>query len=137
MLLISGIIAVWHVSHVCGFMPRSFHGKQNTKIAMGEIFEGNPFGKFIWDQVWKLPIMKPGTPGTSPTTFGDNALVLKGNILQLYGDQPSVDGAPIATGDMGGFLEGSAFLGLQKYYNEVSHSILFYTMLYSIYSNQI
>jgi len=25
-----------------------------------EIFEGNPIGKSIWDNVWKLPIMQPG-----------------------------------------------------------------------------
>lgn len=80
-----------------------------------ELFEGNPIGKFIWDQVWKLPIMKLGTPGTSPTTFGDNANVLKGNILQLYGGFPSVDGAPIAEGEVDGFLEGTAFLALKKY----------------------
>ena len=84
-----------------------------------ELFEGNPVGKFLWDQVWKLPIMELGKTGTSPTTFGDNANVLKGNILQLYGGQPSVDGAPIAEGEMGTFLEGSAFLGLQKYFEKV------------------
>lgn len=57
-----------------------------------EIFEGNPFGKKVWDAVWKLDFMKPGTPGISPTSFGDGANVLKGNILQLYGGEPSVDG---------------------------------------------
>jgi len=108
---------------VVSFFPKNnLGGKKNVIresafIVKGEIFEGNPIGKFIWDQVWKLPIMKPGKPGTSPTTFGDNALVLKANILQLYGDQPSVDGAPIAEGEMGRFLEGSAFLGLQQFYN--------------------
>lgn len=83
------------------------------------IFEGNPIGKAIWDGVWKLPFMKPGLPGQSPTTFGDAALVLKSNILQLYGDEPSVDGAPLAVGQIEGLLEGSLFLGLQTYYEKV------------------
>lgn len=50
-----------------------------------EVFEGNPTGKAIWDWVWKQPIMQPGQPGT-PVTFGDQALVLKKNIEQIYGE---------------------------------------------------
>lgn len=88
------------------------------------IFEGNPIGKAIWDNVWKLPIMQPGKPGQSPTTFGDAALVLRSNILQLYGDEPSVDGAPLAVGEVEGLLEGSLFLGLRTYYEKVP-SIIF------------
>lgn len=84
------------------------------------IFEGNPIGKMLWDNVWKLPIMKPGEKGQSPTTFGDAALVLKSNILQLYGDEPSVDGAPLAVGEVEGLLEGSLFLGLRSYYEKVA-----------------
>ena len=57
-----------------------------------EIFEGNPIGKKLWDAVWKLDFMKPGNPGISPTSFGDGANVLKANILQMYGGEPSVDG---------------------------------------------
>jgi cytochrome P450 family 97 subfamily B polypeptide 3 len=83
-----------------------------------EIFEGNPFGKKVWDAVWKLPLLQPGKPGTSPTTFGDGAQVLKANILQVYGDEPSVDGAPIAQGEIDGLLEGSLFLGLRDYYEK-------------------
>ena len=86
-----------------------------------EIFEGNPIGKFLWDTVWKLPLFQPGEPGTSPTSFGDAALVLKNNILQIYGNETSYDGAPVAEGDIDGFLEGSAYLGLQSYYKKVSH----------------
>ena len=40
--------------------------KSNIKM---EIFEGNVIGKKIWDSVWKLPIMQPGQPGTSPTKY--------------------------------------------------------------------
>ena len=96
--------------------PKSFKTSNTVKMA---IFEGNPIGKAIWDGVWKLPIMKPGLPGQSPTTFGDAALVLKSNILQLYGDEPSVDGAPVAVGEVEGLLEGSLFLGLRAYYEKV------------------
>ena len=83
-----------------------------------EIFEGNPWGKKVWDAVWKLPVMQPGVQGTSPTTFGDAAQVLKANILQIYGDEPSVDGAPVAEGQIDGLLEGSLFLGLRSYYEK-------------------
>lgn len=84
---------------------------------MAEIFEGNPFGKVMWDLFWKLPFTQRGIQGVSPTSFGDAAHVLKGNILQQYGDQASVDGAPVAEGEISGLLEGSLFLGLQDYYN--------------------
>ena len=83
-----------------------------------EIFEGNPIGKKLWDAVWELPVMQRGKQGTSPTTFGDAANVLKGNILQTYGGEPSYDGAPIAVGEIDGLLEGSLFLGLQSYFKQ-------------------
>lgn len=44
----------------------NYHRKSNIKM---EIFEGNAIGKKIWDAVWKLPIMKPGIQGTSPTKY--------------------------------------------------------------------
>jgi hypothetical protein len=94
------------------------------RIAM-EIFAGNPFGKKVWDALWKLPLLQPGKPGESPTSFGDGANVLKSNILQIYGNEPSYDGAPLAEGKIDGLLEGSLFLGLQDYYNKVnSHRCL-------------
>eukprot|EP01035_Chromulina_nebulosa_P018815 gene18815-24585_t len=83
-----------------------------------ELFEGNPIGKLIWEKVWELPLLKPGTPGTSPTTLGDAANVLKANILEVYGNEPSFDGSPVAIGQVEGMLEGSLFLGLQDYYNK-------------------
>lgn len=84
----------------------------------GELFEGNPIGKWVWDKVWTLDFMKPGVAGTSPTTFGDGANVIKANILQVYGNQPSPDGAPLAIGEVDGLLEGSLFLGLRTYYEK-------------------
>lgn len=94
-----------------------------------EIFEGNVVGKFIWDNVWKLPLFQTGTPGTSPTSFGDAANVLKLNILQVYGNETSYDGAPIAVGQVDGLLEGSLFLGLRSYYEKV---ILLYLLKISV-----
>jgi cytochrome P450 len=58
---------------------------------------------------------QPGKPGVSPTSFGDAALVIRGNILQVYGGEPSPDGAPIAEGEVEGVLEGSLFLALKDY----------------------
>lgn len=81
------------VYETCAFskLP-SLYRRHRSTLTM-EIFENNPVGKMLWNAVWKLEIMKPGIQGKSPTTFGDAANVLKCNILQLYGDQPSVDGA--------------------------------------------
>jgi hypothetical protein len=99
------------------FAGKTLRNRGAIKMA---IFEGNPFGKMIWDNVWKLPIMQPGKPGQSPTTFGDAALVLRSNILQLYGNETSIDGAPIAVGQVDGLLEGMLFLGLRTYYEKVN-----------------
>jgi hypothetical protein len=104
------------------FVQNGIRSKSTIRMA---IFEGNPVGQFVWNNVWKLPVFRAGKPGQSPTTFGDAALVLKSNILQLYGGEPSVDGAPLATGEVAGLLEGSLFLGLRDYYNEVSCISLF------------
>lgn len=69
-----------------------------------------------WDLVWKLDVMKPGVPGTD-CTFGDSANVLKNNIEQIYGGYPSLDGCPLAEGDIADIADGTQFIGLQKYYN--------------------
>ncbi len=81
-----------------------------------EVFEGNPIGKAAWDTLWNLDFMKPSEQGVSPTSFGDAANVLRTNIEQIYGDEPSYDGAPVAEGEVEGILEGSLFLALQTYY---------------------
>ena len=52
-----------------------------------------------WDYIWKLPQMQPGAPGTE-CTFPDSANVLKSNIEQIYGGFPSLDGCPLAEGDI-------------------------------------
>ncbi len=69
-----------------------------------------------WDLVWKLDVMKPGEPGTD-CTFGDSANVLKNNIEQIYGGYPSLDGCPLAEGDIADIADGTQFIGLQKYFN--------------------
>ncbi len=82
-----------------------------------EVFEGNAMGKAVWDIVWKLPIMKRGAPGT-PIEFGDVAHVLRKNIEQIYGNEPSVDGAPLAEGEVSTMTDGTAFLGLYQYFRK-------------------
>ena len=70
-----------------------------------------------WDLIWDLPIMQPGEQGTD-VTFGDSARVLKSNIEQIYGDAPSLDGCPLAEGELTDIAEGTMFIGLQQYNNE-------------------
>lgn len=102
---------------------RGFHHSSSptTRSRLGvsslraEIFEGNPAGKWIWDKFWASKIVEPGKSGESPTTFGDAAQIIKGNIMQVYGGEPSPDGAPIAEGEVEGILEGSLFLALKQY----------------------
>ncbi len=47
-----------------------------------EVFEGNPIGKWVWTNIWKLPLFKLGAPGQSPCTFGDSANIFRTNIEQ-------------------------------------------------------
>ena len=126
------LITIWSsVNAFSGISSSKFCKKNALRM---EIFEGNPIGKAIWDFVWKLPIMKPGIPGTSPTTFGDAAIVLRKNIEQQYGDEPSADGAPLAVGEIDGLLTGSLFLGLKDYYHKVSVCYFRYRSRYNLLS---
>jgi hypothetical protein len=68
-----------------------------------------------WELVWKLDIMKKGEEGTD-TIFGDSANVLRTNIEQIYGGYPSLDGCPLAEGELGDIADGTMFIGLQNYY---------------------
>lgn len=47
-----------------------------------EVFEGNPIGKWVWANIWKLPLFRLGAPGQSPCTFGDSANIFRTNIEQ-------------------------------------------------------
>lgn len=115
------IVCLWSLPFLAAFrlsaLSRTNARPRTLKM---EIFEGNPIGKAIWNAVWKLPLLQPGEQGKSPTTFGDAALVLRNNILQIYGNETSYDGAPVAEGDVSGFLDGSAYLGLQVYEKKVA-----------------
>ena len=119
-------IALWNLLNCKAFHLRvNMRQSQQSRFGVGrssgvrslraEIFKGNPAGKWLWDKFWSLKITQPGEPGTSPTSFGDAALIIKGNIMQVYGGEPSPDGAPIAEGEVEGILEGSLFLALQEY----------------------
>jgi len=82
-----------------------------TKDAAASEEEGLPWW---WDGFWALPFTKAGAPG-SDLTLGDTMRVFKSNIEQIYGDAPSVDGAPLAEGDISGLADGTLYLGLHEY----------------------
>lgn len=67
-----------------------------------------------WELVWKLDIMQKGKQG-EPITFGDSANVLRTNIEQIYGGYPSLDGCPLAEGEITDIADGTMFIGLQRY----------------------
>lgn len=97
---------------------------ENEKLAKGEV-EGNedlpgvdPDADGLpwwWNLVWDLDIMQKGEPGTD-IIFGDSANVLRTNIEQIYGGYPSLDGCPLAEGEIGDIADGTMFIGLQRYY---------------------
>lgn len=64
--------------------------------------EGLPFW---WEAVWKLPIMERGEPGEA-IIFGDSAHVLRTNIEQIFGGYPSLDGCPLAEGELADIGDG-------------------------------
>lgn len=68
-----------------------------------------------WELVWKLDVMQKGEQGTD-VGFGDSANVLRTNIEQIYGGYPSLDGCPLAEGELGDIADGTMFIGLQQYY---------------------
>jgi cytochrome P450 len=91
--------------------------KKEVKSTMEKVdpnAEGLPWW---WEYIWKLDIMKKGEPGTD-CTFGDSANVLRTNIEQIYGGYPSLDGCPLAEGDIADIADGTQFIGLQKYYRD-------------------
>jgi hypothetical protein len=80
--------------------------KQETNV------EGLPWW---WELVWKLDIMKTGEQGDE-VIFGDSANVLRTNIEQIYGGYPSLDGCPLAEGEITDIGDGTMFIGLQNYF---------------------
>jgi len=80
---------------------------------LGEKPEGLPFW---WEAFWKLPFTARGKAG-EPLTLGDTMHVFRTNIEQIFGGEPSYDGAPLATGDLAsaGLTDGTMYLGLQRY----------------------
>lgn len=70
-----------------------------------------------WEYFWKLPFTKRGVEG-EPLTLGDSMHIFRTNIEQIYGDFPSVDGTPLAEGDLSGLTDGTMYLGLYQYMQE-------------------
>ena len=68
-----------------------------------------------WELVWKLDVMKKGEDGKD-VIFGDSANVLRTNIEQIYGGYPSMDGCPLAEGELNDIADGTMFIGLQNYF---------------------
>jgi cytochrome P450 len=60
-------------------------------------------------------MMQRGQAGEN-IQFGDTAHVLRTNIEQIYGNYPSLDGCPLAEGELGDIAEGTMFVGLQNYF---------------------
>ena len=67
-----------------------------------------------WSIFWKLPFTRRGKEG-EPLTLGDSMHIFRTNIEQIYGDYPSVDGAPLAEGEVSGLQDGTMYLGLYEY----------------------
>ncbi|CAJ1384543.1 unnamed protein product, partial [Effrenium voratum] len=69
-----------------------------------------------WEAFWTLPFTERGKKG-EPLSLGDTMHVFRTNIEQIFGGEPSYDGAPLATGDLAsaGLTDGTMYLGLQKY----------------------
>lgn len=78
----------------------------------GEV-EGLPWW---WEAFWALPFTERGKKG-EPLCLGDTMHVFRTNIEQIFGGEPSYDGAPLATGDLAsaGLTDGTMYLGLQNY----------------------
>ena len=93
--------------HKARMVPLSASGKNEppmvTQFASpykeADAVEGLPWW---WEYFWKLPFTKRGEPGT-PLTLGDTMHVFRTNIEQIYGGFPSVDGTPLAKGDLSGY----------------------------------
>ena len=83
--------------------------KQNEK---NPDVEGLPWW---WELVWKLEMFQLGEPGTE-IGLGDSANVLRTNIEQIYGGEPSLDRCPMAEGALDDIGDGTMFVGLQNYY---------------------
>lgn len=98
--------------HAASPEPPTLEKKPEDPQDEEEEVEGLPWW---WDMVWKLDMMKTGEPGTD-VIFGDSANVLRTNIEQIYGGFPSLDGCPLAEGEITDIGDGTMFIGLQRYF---------------------
>jgi len=89
----------------------SFESSSSSSSDDGAEAEGLPWW---WSLIWDLDIMKTGEPGED-IIFGDSANVLRTNIEQIYGGAPSLDGCPLAEGEITDIADGTMFIGLQQY----------------------
>ena len=92
-----------------GTGPLEMNGVSTNGVKPGD--EGLPWW---WEYLFELPAFQTSPQGTD-CTFGDSANVLRTNIEQIYGGFPSLDGAPLAEGEITDIAEGTMFIGLQRY----------------------
>lgn len=90
----------------------SSNGAHEEQQQVDPDVEGLPWW---WELVWKLDIMQKGEQGAE-VSFGDSANVLRTNIEQIYGGYPSLDGCPLAEGELTDIADGTMFVGLQNYF---------------------
>jgi hypothetical protein len=90
------------------------NGDSDLPIALSDTKDSKEL-PWWWDLIWDLDMMKKGEPG-SDMLFGDTANVLRTNIEQIYGGAPSLDGCPLAEGEITDIAEGTMFIGLQNYF---------------------
>jgi len=91
---------------------------ESSSISSSNVAQVDPDAEGLpwwWELVWKLDIMQKGEQGTE-ISFGDSANVLRTNIEQIYGGYPSLDGCPLAEGEITDIADGTMFVGLQNYF---------------------
>uniref|UniRef100_A0A7S2RIW3 Cytochrome P450 n=1 Tax=Rhizochromulina marina TaxID=1034831 RepID=A0A7S2RIW3_9STRA len=90
---------------------RSSRGRVFRAVQEDKEVEGLPWW---WEYFWKLPFTQRGA-ANEPLKLGDAMHIFRTNIEQIYGGFPSVDGTPLAEGDLSGLTDGTMYLGLYKY----------------------
>eukprot|EP00913_Durusdinium_trenchii_P010629 g9973.t1 len=102
----------WDASNAAPFLSDKERHRARQPVKEGEV-EGLPWW---WEAFWTLPFTARGKQG-EPLCLGDTMHIFRTNIEQIFGGEPSYDGAPLATGDLAsaGLTDGTMYLGLQKY----------------------
>merc|ERR1719191_434293 len=79
--------------------------------------KGLPRLPWLWEHFWNLSFARRGNYGEA-LVLGDTMHIFRTNIEQIYGNCPSVDGAPLAEGDISELTDGTMYLALFKFYKK-------------------